>query len=358
VPRVREKGYVVSVGMRNMNKGDRGMEEAKDVKLEPVKYDVAIATINKLREEASELTIVNMGDTTGYKMVHAKRMEARGLRLKVEERRKGYKSKILEYGRLVDGEANKIKSLLSDIESDLQSKQDVVDEAKKVAKEEKERLKRERVQQRTTELMSLGFEIGLIDLGDVGEEEYEEIRENAIKAYQIEQIRLQDIEDVKKKEQEALEVQRVEQEKKESVLKEQEAKIKAEQVAKEAEIKEAQDKIKADQEAIEAEKRAMEDAKQKVVDEANREKEIEEAKKQAVKDEKATALRLEKEKEAKAKKAEALKPDKTKVKDYIKSILNVTRPEIKDIQVDMLVELFVKDLVSKAQELSISINEI
>ena len=306
----------------------------EEVRLAPVKYDLAIATISKMSKEAGKLKIDGIKDTAGYKIVHEKRMEAKCLRVSVEKRRKEYKSEILEYGRNVDSKANELKGLLSEIEESLQIKQSEVDQEKEKIKEEEARKKQEFIQDRIAQLANYTDATAAFDIGTMCDYDFQIILSSAKKTYEDKQTELARIEDEKKAEADRVEAERVAEAERletqrlaqEEIANEQ--RIEREKLLAEAlKIREEQEKVAEDQRKanediiresrrLSEEKQAIEDAKQKVIDDESRAKELEAAKVEAVKQAKLEAeAKVKKDEEAKLKKA-ARQPDKVKLLSY------------------------------------------
>ena len=89
--------------------------------------DTAIAA---MRDEYMPLTIRDVNDLVGFKIVHSARMVVKNHRVQVEKVRKQLKADALEFGRRVDGEAKRINSLLEPIESHLSKEEDAYEAEK------------------------------------------------------------------------------------------------------------------------------------------------------------------------------------------------------------------------------------
>ena len=101
--------------------------------------DTAIAA---MRDEYMPLTIRDVNDLVGFKIVHSARMVVKNHRVQVEKVRKQLKADALEFGRRVDGEAKRINALLEPIESHLSKEEDAY-EAEKERIRNAERLRLE-----------------------------------------------------------------------------------------------------------------------------------------------------------------------------------------------------------------------
>lgn len=107
-----------------------------------ISYKVADASIAELKEKYKGMTAENPKE---YKALTAAVGEVRTLRTSVEKRRKALKADALKYGKNVDSEAARITELLVEVEDPLKAVKKEYDDAAAKAKEEKERIERERV---------------------------------------------------------------------------------------------------------------------------------------------------------------------------------------------------------------------
>jgi len=388
--------------MEAVSKEDMGTDVI-DVKLssQVITFDVTEAAIQKLDEKYADGTMV-VTDTKSYKAVVAAVAEVRGLRLKVEARRKVLKADALEHGRNVDSRAKQITALLAPIEERLNDVKKAEDDRKAEAKAELAKIEQARVDgirkkisdilNMTTgllsldaeQLKSLSDEIAAIEI-DMGE--YMEFTQEAVDvkgdvssavtdalanrikldeeeaARKAEDARLQKIREEQEAEakrlaliQKAQEDERIAHEKK---LAEEQAEVEKGRKAEEERIAEIQRKFDADKKAADdklaEERRVFEEEKAKVEadrkaeqDKKEREEFERKAKETATREaeEKAEADRLQAEVDAKAKadreeaerveadaeaeRAEALRPDKEWIINYLDMIQSVIPPKVTD----------------------------
>jgi len=82
--------------------------------------------ISEIREKYTGLTVAK----DGYKTVKAARLELKKLRCDVESLRKDLKADILERGRVIDSEANRLKAMLEPLEQSLAAEEKAEDDRK------------------------------------------------------------------------------------------------------------------------------------------------------------------------------------------------------------------------------------
>lgn len=96
------------------------------------------ATIAEISDNYSGLVVTDFGDTKTIKAVTAAHKEVRAIRLNVEKTRKALKEDALQWGRVVDQQARRLRESLEPIEEHLKGERDKVDAEKARIKEEKE----------------------------------------------------------------------------------------------------------------------------------------------------------------------------------------------------------------------------
>jgi hypothetical protein len=246
----------------------------------PIRFDVTNEAIHYLRKK---LTGLKASTPEGYKQVQAGIAETRSLRVSVESTRKALKEKALTYGRLVDGEARRITTLLEEIEEPLKQEKEAADAAKAKAKAEAEEAKRVALQGRIDSLVAVGAMVHPLVVGEWTEERFQEELTKATEAFKATQARLAaEKAEAERLEAERLERLRIEQERiaaeraeLERLREEQAAREWEEQVRKQIE----RERVEAEQ-AIERKRLADEKAR---IDEENRiEREAIEAQRKAV----------------------------------------------------------------------------
>lgn len=114
-------------------------------------------TIAKLAEKYMNLVVLGEGDTEGYQEIKDGAIVVRDLRIAVDNRRKELKAGHLAAGNAVQKSANALRDLLEPIESHLKNEKAKIDEIKKVAKELKARMKA--MPARVQTMMDVGFKM-------------------------------------------------------------------------------------------------------------------------------------------------------------------------------------------------------
>jgi len=288
-----------------------------------VKYDITDAAIAEMESIYMNLTITDIEDKEQFDAVHSARMTVKGKRVEVEKRRKELKADALAYGKLVDTEAKRITGKLEPIESHLDAEEKKVTDEQKRIKDEADRKEKEKIDKRIAEFAEFNVHLPFFDVAAMTDGYFDSRLIIARADFEAEQKRLAGEAAARKAESERLEKVREKQEA-------EAARLKAERLIFEDELR----KISADRKTLEAEKAA----------EAQRKRQ-EEFEKQAVENARIAAVKAEKdrqekeawdakekaEKEAAEKvRQEALRPDKDRLVNYGKALMDVPRPDLKD----------------------------
>lgn len=193
---------------------------------ELVKFDVVIPAVEELKEKYMPLKIASIDDEEGYKEVAASLKFIVSKRTAVEDKRKELKADSLKFGRAVDARAKEITAMLEPIETHLKSEKERIDaEKERIKKEEEERVQK-KINDRITQLVSLGMyqtmtefvwaskitgeEINFVrvNLEIFSDEQFDEFVQNLTKIVNTEKAELDAIEEKKKAEEKALEEER------------------------------------------------------------------------------------------------------------------------------------------------------
>lgn len=135
----------------------------------PIRFSVSDEAIRVLKKKLTGL----VADTPdGYKRVQAGIAETRMLRGQIETTRKALKETALTYGRLVDGEAKRITTLLEEIEAPLKLLKSEVDDAKQRSKEAIEADRRSEIERRVKRFDELEYVINPYTVAEMTEAEY------------------------------------------------------------------------------------------------------------------------------------------------------------------------------------------
>ena len=288
-----------------------------------VEYNITDAAIAEMESIYLCLKITDIEDKEQFDAVHSARMTVKGKRVEVEKRRKELKADALAYGKLVDTEAKRITGKLEPIESHLDAEEKKVTDEEKRIKAEADRKEKEKIDKRIAEFAEFNVHLPFFDVAAMTDGYFDSRLIIARADFEAEQKRLAGEAAARKAESERLEKVREKQEA-------EAARLKAERLIFEDELR----KISADRKTLEAEKAA----------EAQRKRQ-EEFEKQAVENARIAAVKAEKdrqekeawdakekaEKEAAEKvRQEALRPDKDRLVNYGKALMDVPRPDLKD----------------------------
>lgn len=346
-----------------------------------------------MQEKYLPLTIAGVEDTAGFEAVHAARQDVKKKRIAVEETRKKLKSDVIQFGRMVDGEAKRITDMLTPIERHLQNEEDNYIAAKAAAKKAKEEAARAKLQSRVDELQEVQATFTLAAVEKMTDDEFQSFLADATAKHQdrlaaeiaaeierakaeAEAARLRAEEEARlaaereakeadiRAEQARLAEERARQEaamaaERERLAEERRAhlemvaKARAEHeamvAAREAEarkIQEEQRALERQREAIEraeferqARINAEEEARQRLAEEQRR---IEEARLEAIRLKKEEAAFLE-----------SIKPDMQKVKEYVGRVIQTVNdhPFVECEELDVAIEDFVRQVCDLGQKL-------
>ena len=298
-----------------------------------VKFDFDIAVITALDAKYKDIQIT---DGKSYAVVMQGLAEYRELRLAIDDKHKELKSDILEAGRSLDGDKNRLKSLLEPGENHLKEIRQVEDARKAKIKEEKEAKERERIeaiQEKINRIRAQGIgghnvpssliqERIIITQGmPVGKDVFMEFTEQA------EEARKEAIAILEQALADQLEYEKAEAERKAEIA-HLEAQRKEQEMAQ-AKIDEGARKVREGIVKLEVDRKAAEETKER--EEFERQVKIkaeQEAKEKGAREEQE---KIDKEKaEAKEKaRQEALKPDKDKLIKFADEIYDIETPTMK-----------------------------
>lgn len=328
-----------------------------------------------LSERYSMLEIAGPDDRKGFDRVHEARMDVRDLRITTEKRRKAAKEAVTQFGKALDGAANKIFALIEPLESSLQAKEDAYNAAKERIKAEAEAARKAKLQARVDALQAVRGAVPLAVLEALTDEQF--AAELACWKKQDDERKEKEAADAKAEAERQAEAERL--------RKEQEAQLAAERAKLEAERKAQEELQRIEREKIEAERRkadeeaAAERAKQaeakRLIDEERRKLEAEKARlereeferqakakaeqeaREKLAREQAEQARLEAERKereaAEAARREAMKPDLQKLREYAAALEAVPIPSVTDEAVKnqvMLLAGSVEDLCAFAEK--------
>jgi hypothetical protein len=132
------------------------------------KYSITDQKIAEIKTYKN-LKVNGVDDSEGLKLVHARRMEVRALRVGVEKKRKELKFEAKTYAEAIDAEATRIKSAFEDVEEYLLEIEENIENEKERIKQEELRKEEQKIQDRIKILFDFGMNFNgeTYQLGDV-----------------------------------------------------------------------------------------------------------------------------------------------------------------------------------------------
>lgn len=118
---------------------------------------VTDAAIKKMGKAYMAMTTKGVEDKESFEAVHAARLEVKGVRVELEKRRKAAVEDANKYLGEVNGEARRIKEMLTPIEDHLTEQEKLVTDEKKRLKEEKLKKQQEELQAKIKRLFDAGY---------------------------------------------------------------------------------------------------------------------------------------------------------------------------------------------------------
>jgi hypothetical protein len=128
-----------------------------DITKELQEFNLTDAAIAELKERYKDLAIKDEHDTVGAKVVHEAKMDIVRRRTGTEKIRQGLKKESLDYGRKIDGEAQRIFALLAPIEARLEEEENRIKEIKDRIKREAAEVEEARINARERCVEALGM---------------------------------------------------------------------------------------------------------------------------------------------------------------------------------------------------------
>jgi len=311
-----------------------------------VEYNITDTFLAELAERYKDVDAYKDHD-----VAKAAAKECQQLRKTLEEKRVELKKDALEYGRAVDGEANRIKAAIVKVEDPIKTQLDEIRDAEKI----KEQARVDEIESQLAVLRAYGQETDgktLAELQEwqdklneleITEEVFQEFREQAIGAKAESESRLRiAIGHKQAAEEEAakLEQQRKEQEEEQAKLDAQREEIEEGQRKLREQQEAAEAKAKEEQETKDAERQAELDAQQAEIDKQNAEKEEQERKER----EKAEA-------EAAAARQAELAPDKEKLERLANIIEATELPTVASQQAEDVISYVKSEIKSIANNI-------
>ena len=297
-----------------------------------VKFDFDLAVISALDTKYKDIQIT---DGKSYAVVMQGLAEYRELRLRIDTLHKNYKKDILEAGRGLDGDKNRLKALLEPGENHLKEIRQVEDDKKAAIKEEKDRKERERIeaiQEKINNIRDLGIMPSIVSALVIEERliiikgqmlTQEVFQEFTIQAEDAHNSAIATLEEAlknrlqfeKEEVDRTVETRRLEMQRQEQA----EAQVKIDEANRKIE----EEKAKIEAEKIEAgNRKRMEDFERQATIQAEQE-----AKEKGTREEQEKIDKEEAEAKEKARQ-EALKPDCDKIYDYANALMGICTAQV------------------------------
>ena len=308
--------------------------------------------VTALSERYSMLEIAGPDDRKGFDRVHEARMDVRDLRITTEKRRKAAKEAVTQFGKALDGAANKIFALIEPLESSLQAKEDAYNAAKEAIKRQAEEVRKAKLQARVDALNAVRGQVSLALLEALNDEQF---AAELAKATEADNARKEkEAADAKAEADRQAEAERLRKEEADRIAAER-AKLEADRKAQEEQARIEREKLEAERrkaDEVAAAERAKQAEAQRLIDEERRKLEAEKARlereeferqakvkaeqeaREKLAREKAEQERLEAERKereaAEAARREQRKPDLQKLREYAAALEAVPIPSVSD----------------------------
>jgi len=145
-----------------------------DAAIEYARNELAKAdpVIEQLREDYMGITVTGPDDDAGFHSADTALKRVVRLRTSVEKTRKELKADALKYGKVVDGEARRIRELIEPIESHLKKQADIVRLERARIKAEAERAREAQVQEWVQQLKNVNAPIDVEALRKMDDDEF------------------------------------------------------------------------------------------------------------------------------------------------------------------------------------------
>lgn len=284
--------------------------------------------------------------------VEEARKKIKNTRVLIEKTCKSFRDEHTAINRIYSAKENEYVDILSPIEKILISEEKKVEKLKEELEQKKEKQLQETLNNRIKILRGYKAEfdgsnyvlknisVNAIELKHMSSESFEKVCAEMKLVFEADEQRIADELAAKIKEEERLEAQRLEQEKKQREIEEREAAIKAEQEKKDAEIRKREEEIAAKEKAIRDAEEAAERKRIEVEQAKERAEREEQIRREAVekarieaeakaKAEEEARIKAEQEAKEKEEKRIARMPDKKKLEEYAVKLISIPVPELK-----------------------------
>lgn len=185
--------------------------------------------LEELKKQVEGLEIKSIDDKESIKIVSDGRKKLKNARIEIEKEAKAMRDPLTEKNRFISQKEKELIDIIGPTEDALKEKEDWVKSENRRIADEKEQKKKERLQNRIDRLAEYGFEIDLIMLEGIDDEQFEKVLVTAKKQFDIEQAdkkekdriaeeERQELEDLRKQKAEMGELRKKEQERRQDQL--------------------------------------------------------------------------------------------------------------------------------------------
>lgn len=192
-------------------------------------FEIKKSELEELKKGVEGLDITSIDDKTSIKTVSEARKRLKSARIEIEKDAKSMRDGLTERSRFISQKEKELIDIIGPTEDALKEKEDWVKSENRRIADEKEQKKKERLQDRIDRLAEYGFEIDLVMLEGIDDEQFEKVLVTAKKQFDIEQAdkkekdriteeERQELEDLRKQKAEMGELRKKEQERRQDQL--------------------------------------------------------------------------------------------------------------------------------------------
>lgn len=150
------------------------LSENKELQTNLEKENITDKVILNLKTEYSGLKIVDVKDVAGYNAVDEARKNVKRIRVMAEKIVKTQTDKAYQAHKLAVADGKKVIARFTEIESELEAKQLVIDTEKKRIADELAEAERQRIQGRVDQLKAVGYSVDFNVLSMLSDDEFNE----------------------------------------------------------------------------------------------------------------------------------------------------------------------------------------
>jgi hypothetical protein len=305
-----------------------------------IKFSVSESDIAERSDRYLSLTIADLDDIHGAMRVSVARKDIKKMIGVVEKARKEQKAESLAYGRRVDSEATRIKTLLEPIHSHLVGEEDKISREKESIARAKAEAHEQQIIARLDKFDAVGLRLVRADVQGMSPVEFESSLQEATIAHakRLDALRIQQ-EEQEKSQAEEDERRRVEK----KMLDDERAELDREKAA----AAEERAKLDAEIRVAELAKAKQDAAEQRILDEQDR-----------VQREVDAAIVKELDAAAEKERLEALRPDQERLRSVVELLSNISVPDVHGTEAEAVAKVIRTVLDSATAEISRFIDDM